>query len=102
MPTDAFYGGVKGEKMFCFCDLFIFKKSAFAAVINNAKFFNKGCERGTINCGCQKKVYWFRKEVPFFCQKWIIKNRGWTSGQSLPYKTLLSSLRFPSFPFLLI
>ena len=44
----------------------------------------------------------FRKEVPFFCQKWFIKNRGWTSGQSLPYKTLLSSLRIPSFPFLLI
>ena len=56
MATDAFYSGVKGEKMFCFCDLFIFKKSAFAAVIRNATFFNKGCERGTINCSCQKKV----------------------------------------------
>ena len=56
MKTDAFYSGVKGEKMFCFCDLFIFKKSAFAAVIRIATFFNKRYERGTINCSCQKKV----------------------------------------------
>lgn len=70
VPTDAFYGGVKGEKMFCFCDLFIFKKSAFAAVIRNAKFFNKGCERGTINCSCQKKVY---ERSTFFLSKMVYK-----------------------------